>query len=145
MPDSDGMRQVKSHFEVIRNMSTRSRTPDKNFNTIERQLGSLRNELRKRITLHHLDVTKDREPDDEMAEAYESVSRDMWAATLERERSTLMEVESALVRLKKGEYGTCDNCGVAIPRARLEALPWARLCVHCAERGVTTYQIQAVS
>jgi RNA polymerase-binding transcription factor len=53
--------------------------------------------------------------------------------TLERERRTLSEIESALVRMKKGEYGTCDSCGAAIPKAKLDALPWTRLCVHCAE------------
>jgi DnaK suppressor protein len=58
------------------------------------------------------------------------------AATLERERRTLKEIESALIRKENGEYGTCDSCGASIPKVRLEALPWARLCIRCAEQAL---------
>jgi DnaK suppressor protein len=40
----------------------------------------------------------------------------------------------ALERLDKGEYGICESCGVAIPIARLEVLPYTTLCVECAQR-----------
>ena len=116
-------------------MATMIRTPQKFFNAREKELMSQRDELRMRIDRHHLDVVMDRELDDEAAAAVENISRDMLAATLERERRTLREIESALVRIKKGEYGTCDSCGDPIARARLDALPWARLCIHCAERA----------
>lgn len=88
-----------------------------------------------------MDVVTDRELDDEAAAAVENVSRDMLAATLERERRTLGEIESALARMKKGEYGTCDSCGDPIARARLDALPWARLCIHCAEHAHNSYRM----
>ena len=119
-------------------MATMTRIPRKLFNALEKQLASQRNELRRRIDRHRMDVVLDREPDDETAAAVENVSRDMLAATLERERRTLKEIESALARMEKGEYGTCDRCGVAIPKARLDALPWARLCIHCAERSLNS-------
>jgi RNA polymerase-binding transcription factor DksA len=32
-------------------------------------------------------------------------------------------------------YGTCERCGNPIPAERLEALPWAILCVDCARKG----------
>jgi DnaK suppressor protein len=116
-------------------MTTTDRSSRKKFSTLEKQLASERNELRKRIDRHRLEVVTDREPDDEGAAATENISRDMLAATLERERRTLHEIESALMRMQNGEYGMCDNCGIAIPRARLDALPWARKCVHCADRA----------
>ena len=54
--------------------------------------------------------------------------------TLERaEREHLAEVDAALRRLEEGRYGMCDACGLPIPIERLQALPWARLCVRCAE------------
>jgi DnaK suppressor protein len=115
-------------------MPTTDRSSHKKFSTLEKQLASERNELRKRIDRHRLEVVTDREPDDEGAAATENISRDMLAATLERERRTLHEIESALMRMQNGEYGMCDNCGIAIPRARLDALPWARKCIHCADR-----------
>jgi DnaK suppressor protein len=105
----------------------------KKFTVLEQELASQRNELRTRIDRHRMDAVIDRDLDDEAAAAVENATKDMLAVTLERERRTLNEVELALVRLKKGEYGICDHCATEIPKARLEALPWARLCVHCAE------------
>ncbi|HMM20398.1 MAG TPA: TraR/DksA C4-type zinc finger protein [Selenomonadales bacterium] len=43
----------------------------------------------------------------------------------------LEEVETALDRIKAGTYGTCIKCGREIPRARLEALPYATQCIAC--------------
>lgn len=44
----------------------------------------------------------------------------------------LADVERALAKLSEGTYGTCDSCGGPIPGERLEAMPWAVLCVSCA-------------
>lgn len=126
-------------------MPTISRTPKQLRNALQKQLTSQRDELRQRIDRHHLDVVMDREQDDEAAEAVENISREMTAATLERERNRLTEIESALIRLKKGEYGRCDRCGAEIPKARLDALPWARLCVHCAEGALDPRRLRAAS
>ena len=43
----------------------------------------------------------------------------------------LAELDDALRRLDEGTYGRCARCGSAIPAARLEALPHARLCMTC--------------
>ena len=45
---------------------------------------------------------------------------------------TLTEVEHALEKFDAGSYGVCENCGEAIPEARLEAKPAARHCINCA-------------
>jgi DnaK suppressor protein len=74
-----------------------------------------------------------REPDDEGVLATENYANDLTAAKLERERHTLVEIKDALARLKAGDYGVCEACNIAISAARLEALPWARRCVNCAE------------
>jgi DnaK suppressor protein len=126
-------------------MATMTRIPQKLFSALEKQLTSQRDELRLRIDRHHMEVVMDRDLDDEAAAAVDNVSRDMLAATLERERRTLREVEAALLRIKKGEYGTCDSCGVAIAKARLDALPWARLCIHCAERALNPNSLRIAS
>ena len=44
------------------------------------------------------------------------------------------DVERALVKLAENTYGTCDACGRPIAEGRLEALPWATLCVEDAAR-----------
>ncbi len=46
----------------------------------------------------------------------------------------LMEIDDALRRLYTGVYGMCELCGNPIARARLEAMPYARLCVACKEK-----------
>jgi len=50
-----------------------------------------------------------------------------------RDRSTaqLELVEAALARLDDGTFGTCLRCARPIAPARLEALPWAAMCIEC--------------
>ena len=52
-------------------------------------------------------------------------------ALRDRARAQLTRVETALARLDDGSWGTCAGCGEAIAAERLEALPWANLCIGC--------------
>ncbi len=52
-------------------------------------------------------------------------------AVLALARQQLSEVTDALLRLDKGTYGTCTDCGSAVPEGRLEARPEASRCVAC--------------
>jgi RNA polymerase-binding protein DksA len=47
----------------------------------------------------------------------------------------LAEIDEALQRIEDGTYGTCVGCGREIPRERLEANPWASLCIDCKRRA----------
>ncbi len=114
--------------------SNATKPKNKKYEAIEKALIEQRDELRRRLSDRMTEVHIDREPDDEAALASDSSSKEMAVATLERERRTLAEIEAALLRMKKGEYGMCASCGEPIPEARLKALPWARVCVKCAER-----------
>jgi DnaK suppressor protein len=49
------------------------------------------------------------------------------------EKALLREVEEALVRVKEGTYGICQECDEPISPKRLQALPWAKFCVRCQE------------
>ena len=46
----------------------------------------------------------------------------------------LQAIEEALVRLDKGTYGVCRDCGEPIAPARLNAIPWTRVCITCKEK-----------
>jgi len=46
----------------------------------------------------------------------------------------LYHIDEALRRLRKGDYGKCQTCGKNIQKARLEAVPHARLCIECKEK-----------
>lgn len=49
----------------------------------------------------------------------------------EAERQRLREVEDALERIEAGSYGQCESCSNMISTPRLEALPFAKLCIEC--------------
>lgn len=54
-------------------------------------------------------------------------------ALLSHELVRLRDIDAALARIKAGTYGTCIDCGEAIPAARLNALPTALSCVKCQQ------------
>lgn len=53
-------------------------------------------------------------------------------ATHDQVQVVLADVERAQAKLADGTYGSCDRCGSEIAPERLDALPWAVLCVRCA-------------
>lgn len=87
------------------------------------------------------------EETDELSTANDNHMADLATATYDREidysleensEQILGEIDAALKRVDDGSYGTCANCGREIPAERLEARPWASLCIDCAraaERG----------
>ena len=46
----------------------------------------------------------------------------------------LQAIEEALWRIEKGTYGICRDCGEPIAGARLQAIPWTRVCITCKEK-----------
>lgn len=71
--------------------------------------------------------------EDLVDQATDSQARDVVYALSSAEGDMIKEIDSALERIDAGEYGTCVNCGEPIQKRRLEAVPWARLCVPCQE------------
>jgi DnaK suppressor protein len=43
----------------------------------------------------------------------------------------MASIENALQRMRDGQYGVCEGCSTSIPMARLNALPYATLCINC--------------
>lgn len=52
---------------------------------------------------------------------------------MDSEKKMLVEINDALRRIDEGAFGVCEGNGESIPKARLNAIPWARFCVACAE------------
>lgn len=65
------------------------------------------------------------------SQAVERIAQVSAAKNLDAKRR---DVERALGKLDDGTYGRCDACGVDIAPERLDAIPWAVLCVSCASR-----------
>jgi RNA polymerase-binding protein DksA len=56
----------------------------------------------------------------------------------ETDSQLLRAIEEALVRIRQGTFGVCQVCNQPISKARLEAVPWTRLCLECKEGGRST-------
>lgn len=66
-----------------------------------------------------------------------AIDRERDLALAASARAALSEVADALAKIDAGTYGACEVCHEPIARARLRALPYARLCVRCKEGGLT--------
>jgi RNA polymerase-binding transcription factor DksA len=61
----------------------------------------------------------------------DAYDRDFALSLLSQEQDALYEIDQALKRIELGTYGICEMSGKPIPRARLEAIPFARFTVEC--------------
>lgn len=52
-------------------------------------------------------------------------------ALRDKARAQLAAVDAAVARIDAGTYGRCTSCGNPIAPGRLEAIPWAELCIDC--------------
>ena len=66
--------------------------------------------------------------------SHSTQERSRLIAVVEALRSNLVDVERALGRIDAGTYGICERCGKPIDPARLEARPWALLCIDCKQK-----------
>jgi DnaK suppressor protein len=64
----------------------------------------------------------------------EAVERISSTAAARSIASGLAEVDRALKKVDEGTYGVCDDCGEPISSERLEAMPFATLCIRCSAR-----------
>ena len=64
----------------------------------------------------------------------DAMEREMAFQKAAKETVQLKELREALKRLYRGEYGVCESCSQNISRARLEAVPEARMCIQCREK-----------
>ena len=68
---------------------------------------------------------------DDASEAFEQAKE---LALRQNAEHLLAQVTDALERFDEGTYGICEQCGTEIDPARLKALPYATLCIHCQQR-----------
>jgi DnaK suppressor protein len=70
-------------------------------------------------------------PGDVIDAAYDSAQDEISSQLAEVESRELASIENALERMKGGVYGLCEVCNCKIPMARLNALPYATMCISC--------------
>ena len=69
--------------------------------------------------------------DDQVDAGTKNISRESELALANNARDSLAQTERALARLEGVGFGTCESCGQAIGKARMQAFPRATLCVLC--------------
>ena len=67
--------------------------------------------------------------------AHSTAERARLLSVMKALRANLRWVQRALAKMDLGTYGVCERCGNAISVERLEALPWAILCIECKRLG----------
>jgi RNA polymerase-binding transcription factor DksA len=63
----------------------------------------------------------------------DTFEQEMSASLLTNSRQLQTEVAAALDRIENGTFGKCEQCGHDIGEARLQAVPYTRYCVNCAQ------------
>ena len=96
-----------------------------------------RDDLRKALAgdLSGLSNLRGQSGGDVVDAALDSAHDEITSQLAEVESRELAYIENALERIRQGTYGKCEGCGGAIPVARLQALPYAVLCIHCQQEA----------
>lgn len=103
------------------------------LNDIERQLTAKREIMVQSINSELSELRKRNGATDweDECDDVDDVCDDLNSRLAERGAAELQQINDALVRLRAGTYGECENCGQQIPTTRLKALPYATSCVTC--------------
>lgn len=77
----------------------------------------------------------DQDPAQDIADrAASSYTKEFLFSQSNNDRQLLHMVETALQRIREGQFGECVACGEEINAKRLEAVPWTRYCIACQEK-----------
>jgi RNA polymerase-binding protein DksA len=101
---------------------------------VKNSLMDLKNEIIANLTAGSEDfkqIMEGMDPKDLADTASDDIDRKMIEAIGSQELKRLKLIDSALTRIQQGKYGLCLKCGKRIPQARLEAIPYALMCVEC--------------
>ena len=92
-----------------------------------------RDALRKALAgdLSMLKELREQSSGDVVDAALDSAQDEICSQLAEVESRELASIENALERMREGQYGLCEHCNTGIPMARLQALPYATLCIQC--------------
>ena len=63
------------------------------------------------------------------------VDRDLVVQQMNQQSRMIQDIRSALDKLRHHTYGICEQCDQPIAQQRLDAIPWARLCVKCQSQS----------
>ncbi len=108
----------------------------KKLDTFKKRLEERQQTLRKTVSRTEEDGRiADQDSAQDIADrAASSYTKEFLFSQSNNDRQLLHMVETALQRIREGEFGECVNCGSEINAKRLEAVPWTRYCIGCQEK-----------
>jgi RNA polymerase-binding protein DksA len=101
---------------------------------IEKSLADQKQEIISKLVASNDDfkgIVEGMDPKDPVDAASDDIDRKMIEAIGSEELKRLRLIESTLTRIQQGKYGLCIKCGKKIPHERLDALPYALMCIEC--------------
>ncbi|GHU74279.1 conjugal transfer protein TraR [Spirochaetia bacterium] len=101
---------------------------------MDKSLSDLKTEIISNLIAGNKDfkeIVDGMDPKDLADVASDDIDRKMIEAIGSQELKRLKTIDSALTRIKQGRYGLCIKCGKHIPEDRLEAIPYALMCIEC--------------
>lgn len=101
---------------------------------MSKSLNELKKDIISKLIVSNEDFKESMEgmdPKDVVDAASDDIDRKMIEAIGSQEVKRLKLIDSALSRIQQGKYGLCMKCGKRIPHERLEAMPYALMCVEC--------------
>jgi len=106
------------------------------FVRIQQTLLRRRDALRKSLSdeLRQLNTPDNTGVGDSIDAALDGDYSEINSQLAQTESRELMRIEHALEQIRRGTYGTCEVCGGKIAAARLQALPYATMCIECQQR-----------
>lgn len=75
-------------------------------------------------------------------QALMDLERELGISLMEMRNRRRQSIDEALTRLHEGTYGICAECGIEISEKRLQAVPFAKLCVECQSRAELLEKIE---
>jgi RNA polymerase-binding protein DksA len=108
---------------------------DENFlEKMEKSLADLKSDIISNLVANNEDfkeIVEGMDPKDLADIASDDIDRKMIEAIGSQELKRLKLIDSAITRINQGKYGLCMKCGKKIPNERLEAIPYALMCIEC--------------
>jgi len=107
-----------------------------NSSNYKSKLLALRNDLTQRVSainkdLHHEEIAIEKD----FAEQATQLENDEVLNSLSDEaKARVMQIDKALLRIKNSTFGRCGECSADIDPKRLDAVPYAELCITCAQK-----------
>ncbi|MCL2601378.1 MAG: TraR/DksA family transcriptional regulator [Treponema sp.] len=116
-------------------MAKTAATTQRDFTAkMEKSLLELKREIVRNLVASSEDfkeIVEDMDPKDFADVASDDNDRKMLEAIGSQDLKRLRMIDSALTRIQQGKYGLCMKCSQKIPQPRLEAIPYALMCIDC--------------